>query len=36
MFGLGLWEIAAIALVVAVFVKPSELPRAIGGAVRRV
>ena len=39
MFGLGLWEIAAIALAIVVFVKPSELPRAaraIGRAVRRI
>jgi Sec-independent protein translocase protein TatA len=39
MFGLGLWEIAMIALVIVVFVKPSELPRAartVGRVVRRI
>ena len=39
MFGLGLWEIATIALVIVVFVKPSELPRAartVGRVVRRI
>lgn len=38
MFGLGIWEIAAIALAIVVFVKPSELPRAartVGRVVRR-
>lgn len=39
MFGLGLWEIGIIALVVVLFVKPSELPRAartVGRVVRQV
>ncbi len=39
MFGLGIWEIAAIALVIVVFVKPSELPsaaRTAGRVVRRI
>lgn len=39
MFGLGIWEIAAIALVLVVFVKPSELPnaaRTAGRVVRRI
>ncbi len=39
MFGLGLWEIGIIALIVVLFVKPSELPRAartVGRVVRRV
>ena len=39
MFGLGLWEIGIIALVIVLFVKPSELPRAartVGRVVRRV
>ncbi len=39
MFGLGLWEIGIIALVVVLFVKPSELPRAartVGRVVRRI
>nr|ADI19383.1 hypothetical protein [uncultured Spirochaetales bacterium HF0500_06B09] len=39
MFGLGLWEIAVIALVIVVFVKPSELPRAarvVARTVRRI
>ncbi len=39
MFGLGLWEIATIALVIVLFVKPSELPRAartVGRVVRRI
>lgn len=38
MFGLGIWEIAAIVVVIVVFVKPSELPRAArtaGRVVRR-
>lgn len=39
MFGLGLWEIGIIALVIVLFVKPSELPRAarrVGRVVRKV
>lgn len=36
MFGLGIWEIAAIAVVIVVFVKPSELPRAARTAGRMV
>ncbi len=39
MFGLGLWEIGIIALVVVLFVKPSELPRAarsVGQVVRKI
>ena len=36
MFGLGLWEIAVIALVIVVFVKPSELPRAVRFVARTV
>lgn len=39
MFGLGLWEIGIIALVIVLFVKPSELPRAartVGRVVRRI
>ena len=39
MFGLGLWEIGIIALIVVLFVKPSELPRAartVGRVVRKV
>ena len=39
MFGLGLWEIGIIALVIVLFVKPSELPRAarsVGQVVRKI
>ena len=39
MFGLGLWEIGVIALVIVLFIKPSELPRAaraVGRVVQRV
>ncbi len=39
MFGLGLWEIGIIALVIVLFVKPSELPRAarsVGKVVRKI
>ena len=27
MFGLGLWEIAAIALVAVLFIKPADIPK---------